>query len=333
MGTRRRVAERKPVALAIETLEDRFLLSGAASLSVPAPMHEPTAILAAAPNSTATNAARSASPQESPSYASAQPAPASVVSQPLSAASAKGAGGINYIPLFFPTAINPPGYQRDADGDQEVLIRVDADAYRNVASAAPLSFVDNDAAGGQNFALPYRALEEITARTASPLPFLPLLSASGLGILGTASSPWIPPAAAISGNASGNHDPPVREDGGSPMPETPQALPATPLPRLEKSAASPPHLPPRVPLADRVPIDLEAIQRGVDAFLQQLSQLSEQWSDSRLLEKIVPCLLATSVAGYGWFRFRNRRERRLADLSGQDGLITAPTIFLPGEEG
>jgi hypothetical protein len=77
---------------------------------------------------------------------------------------------------------------------------------------------------------------------------------------------------------------------------------------------------------------VEAIQCGVDAFFQQLGDLSEEWRDGQLLEKLAPWLLAASVAGYGWIRWRDRGDHRLADLLGCDRPETVPTIFLPGGE-
>lgn len=86
-------------------------------------------------------------------------------------------------------------------------------------------------------------------------------------------------------------------------------------------------------LAELLPIDVEAIQRGAEVFFQRLSELTEEWHEGQLVEKLAPWILVASVAGYGWIRLRDRRDRCLADLLASDQPETIPTIFLPGGKG
>src|SRR5579875_1173884 len=60
MGTRRRDAQRRQISLTVEALEDRFLLSGAVSLSIPTPANGPTVHVAPAQVSAVGSETRSA---------------------------------------------------------------------------------------------------------------------------------------------------------------------------------------------------------------------------------------------------------------------------------
>jgi hypothetical protein len=305
MGTPRRDAQRRQVSLTVEALEDRWLLSDAASLSIPAATNGPAVPLPAAHINSAGNEIRSLSPQGSPDN-----------SPPWQA---------TIVPLH-PMMSD----QRDDDGDNDLYDITDNDNPGSAFFGYPLLFSAGNHA--LDFALPAGSPAQMALPAASLISFLPLLSASGLGV--TSVSPLFPTPSptAVAENAPQDPDPAPGKEDMRPMPSAPEAPPSALPPLVEESLESPP-LPPKGPFVELLPIDVEAIQRGVDAFFQQLSDLSEEWREGQLLEKLAPWLLATSVAGYGWVRLRDRRDRSLADLLGSERLETILTIFLPGGEG
>jgi hypothetical protein len=307
MGTRSKDAERRQISLTIEALEDRFLLSGAVVLCPPSSANQPTPALLGAPNNAAQNGNVSVRPQEVPGRTSAWPIPA------------------------YPS--NPISAQRDAGVDDDDLPGMtDRDAARNSAAGFPLpSFACNNITGTLDFALPSRAAGQMDLSAANLMPFLPLVSASGIGAMKMVPIAPLSSISAVSGNEAWNNVPvPGREEIPQ-SPTVPQAPPSFLPPLAEKPADSPPPLSGR--FAALLPIDVEAIQRGMDVFFQQLGDLSEEWRDSRVLEKLAPWLLAASLAGYGWLRLRDRRDRCLTDILPADSPKTAPSIFLPGGEG
>jgi hypothetical protein len=223
-------------------------------------------------------------------------------------------------------------YQRDDDGDNDSPDIADPDNAHNAVFGYPLlCTTDNHGAGCLDLALLTRTPEQMASPTASLISFLPLLSASGLGITNTGSLLPIPSSAAAENLPADHHVAPGREDL-RPLPATPEALPST-LPSPAEEAPDTPPLSAGGPLAELLPIDVEAIQRGAEVFFQQLSQLSEEWHEGQLVEKLAPWLLVASVAGYGWIRLRDRRDRCLADLLATDRPETIPPIFLPGGKG
>jgi hypothetical protein len=306
MGTRRRDTQRRQVSLAVEALEDRFLLSGAASLSIPAATNGPPALPAATHLSAAPKETRSVTPQEMPGY----PATGQTIALPVN-----------------PIMSSP----REQDGDDDDPPgKTDEDASHNIAMGFPLPGpACNNSTCGIDSTLPPRSLEQMTLPAANLMPFLPLFSASGLGVTKIISVPPIIPATAVSVYAPEHHGPPPGKEEMRPMPAAPETPPSALPPLVEKPAGAPSS---GGPFAELLPIDVEAIQRGVDAFFQRMGDLSEEWRDGQLLEKLAPWLLAASVVGYGWIRLRDRRDRDLADLLGCEQPETVPTIFLPGGE-
>ncbi len=303
MGTRRRDAQRRQVSLTVEALEDRFLLSGAASLSIPAPTNEHADHVAPAHVSAAVNETRSASPL-----------------------------GITGHSLAWQTTAFPltpmMSYQRDDDGDHDSPDITDSGNSDGAVFGYPLlCTADNHVAGCLDLTLLTRTPEQMVLPTASLFSFLPLLSASGLGITNIGCLLPIP-ATAVAENLAANPDPAAGKEELRPLPSTPEALP----PRGEDTRETPPSLH-RGALVELLPIDVEAIQRGAEVFFQQLRELSEEWHDGRLVEKLAPWLLVASVAGYGWIRLRDRRDRCLAHLLASDWPETIPPIFLPGGKG
>lgn len=326
MATRKRDAKRRQVSLAVETLEDRFLLSGDASLSFPTATSGHSVPFAVVPNSMANNETKYISLQQGlPSAA-----------QYITHFGDKGTMSTNYHTIIPNPLVYPPmGLRLDEDGDgDDPPGRMDGDASRNNAlEFLPTIFNCSDAAGCPSFALPPQSPVQMTLAAANGMSLLPLLSAAGLGVGKTVPLTLLSPAATLSGNAPGNPGPPSRKDEMQPMPAHPEVRPSALPPLAEEPAEPPPLSKPSGPLVELLPIDVEALQRGVDAFFQQLGDLSEEWPGGRLLEKLAPWLLAVSVAGYGWIRFQDRRERSLAELFGSDRSETVPVIFLTGEEG
>ncbi|HEY7331296.1 MAG TPA: LEPR-XLL domain-containing protein [Gemmataceae bacterium] len=323
MGTRRRDAERRQASLAVEALEDRFLLSGAVSHSTPAATNEHSALFAAAHNGAVMSETASRSPQAALDKSSALQNPD---------VAAKDILNVNSARLVLNAPVKPIiGYQREMDVDEDDAPgRTERDAPRNGPLVFPLSaYGCNEAMPSLDCPLPSRSPAQAMLPAANLMSFLPVLSASGLGAAKMAS---LSPAIAISENTSGNHDPAPSKDERRPMPAVPQ-VPPTPLsPKVAESAEPPPSSVIR-PLAELLPIDVEAIQQGVDAFFQELGDLSEEWREGRVFEELAPWLLAASLAGYGWIRLRDHRDRRLADLLGMDRPEAAPPVFIPGGEG
>lgn len=307
MGTRRRDAQRRQVSLAVEALEDRFLLSDAVSVSIPAATNGPLL----------------------------PPAPAHIPAAGKEARSVSSQGNPDHSPAWQTTALplHPMmSYQRDDDGDNDFTDITDRDNMQTPFSEYPLiCSTGNHTTGCLDFTLPVGSPEQITLPTASLVSFLPLLSASGLGVTNIASllpAPW---ATAIEENAPRILDPVPGKEELRPMPAAPE-MPPSALPPLVQERPEPPPSSTGGPLAELLPIDGEAIQRGVDAFFQQLRDLSEEWRDGEVLEKLAPWLLAASVAGYGWIRLHDRRGRYLADPLGFDQPGTILSIFLSGRE-
>src|SRR5579875_1890878 len=257
MGTRRRDAQRRQVSLTVEALEDRFLLSGAASLSLPAPANGPSVPLAPAHISAPGNETRSASLQANPDNASS-----------------------------WQTTAFPPhstmSYQRDDDGDNDLPDMTDRGNSDNAVFGYPLLCTTaNHAAGCDDLALLTRAPEQGASPAASLISFLPLLSATGLGITNRGALLPIPSTVAAD-NAPANHNPAPGKEELRPLPATP-ALPST-LPPLAEEMPDTPPLSGGRSLAELLPIDVEAIQRGAEVFFQRLSELTEEWHEGQLVE-------------------------------------------------
>jgi hypothetical protein len=323
MSTRTRDAERRQVSLAVEALEDRFLLSGAASLSTPAATNQPSLPLVAAHSSAAKNDASSASQQ----MPLGQP---SVWQTPTVAA--KNALSVNSVPFVMnaplsPAMVHPP----DDDGDHDEPPGMeDGEASRNAALAVPPpSSAGNNATAGRDFAAGSRLPEPMNRPAVNPMAFLPLLSAAGLGTTKTAP---LPAVNAASETPQGSVSPAPGKDEMRPMPAVPEAPPTPPPPLAEEPTEPAPSLL-TGPFAELLPIDMEAIQHGVDAFFKQLGDLSEEWRDGGVFEKLMPWLLAAGVAGYGWLHLRDNKVRLLADFFDRGRPEAAPTIFPPGGEG
>jgi hypothetical protein len=322
MGTRRRDAERRQVSLAVEALEDRFLLSGAASLSTPAATNEHSALFPAAHNHAEKNQTRSPSAQATLVQDSAWETSATV---------SKNAPSAHPAPLTMNALVKPMmDYQQDEDGsDDDSLDRTDGDASRNVPVVLPPSaYACDDAMPSLDCSFLSRSPEQTLLPAANLLAFLPLLSATGLG---AAKITPLSPATSISEYALGNSDPVPAKEEMRPLPAVPQAPPTPPSPQVAEPAEPRP-LSARGPLAELLPIDAEAIQQGVDAFFKELGDLAEEWREGRVLEALAPWLLAASLAGYGWIRLRAQRDRHLADLLGA-GQPGSASSFLPGAEG
>jgi len=307
MGTRRRDAQRRQVSLTVEALEDRFLLSSAASLAIPIPTNGPAVYVAPVHASAAGNETRFAFPPGNTGH-----------------------------PLAWQTTAFPitpmMSYPRDDDGDNDSPDITDPDNSGKVVFGYPLLCTnDNHAAGCVDLALLTRTPEQVALPATSLISFLPLLSASGLGITNLGSLLPIP-STAVAENLPGNRDPAPGKEELRPLPATPEAPPSA-LPRLAEETPDTPPSSGGGALAELLPIDVEAIQRGADVFFQQLSELSEEWHDGQLVEKLALWLLIASVAGYGWIRLRDRRDSCLADLLASDRLEAAHPIFLPGGKG
>ena len=307
MGTRRRDAQHRQVSLTVETLEDRFLLSGAASLSMPTPTNGPVVLVASAHNTAVRNEAHPASPRGISGYSLA--------------------GQSTSFPLHPLMA-----YQHDDDGDNDSPDITDSGNSDNADFGYPLlCTTDNHAVGCLDLTLLTRTPEQMALPTVSLISFLPLLSASGLGITNVGSLLPIP-STAVCENLPANHDPAPGKEDLRPLPVTPEASPSTLPPMAEDTPDTPPSSRGR-PLAELLPIDVETIQRGAEVFFLQLSELSEEWQEGQLFERLAPWLLVASVAGYGWIRLRDRRDRCLADLLTSDRPETVPPIFLSGGKG
>ena len=89
-------------------------------------------------------------------------------------------------------------------------------------------------------------------------------------------------------------------------------LPAEFLPAVLPVPAAVPDSPPveassGSPIADVLPIDVEAIGRSLDAFLDRLASLSQEWIDGPMIEKLTPWCMAVTVVAFEWARLRRRR--------------------------
>jgi hypothetical protein len=129
--------------------------------------------------------------------------------------------------------------------------------------------------------------------------------------------------------------PRVMEGPVSPLPEkeraslVEQAKPLL-LPLAGPASDNPAPEPSRgAPFADLLPFDVEAAQRRVDAFFERLAELSEEWTDGQLLDKLAPWCMAATVVIYEWARRRRRGSSWRAD-GGDSGPET--TAFLMGDE-
>jgi hypothetical protein len=149
------------------------------------------------------------------------------------------------------------------------------------------------------------------------------LSAAGLSRLGLAAAIALPAAvisletgeAVASSYGEEAEMPPAAESAPQPVPP--------PVAATDGPAPAPS---PGGPIADLVPIDVEAIQRGVDSFFERLAGLSEEWSDGQVLEKLTPWCMAATVAAHEWARWRRLRRALRGDSA--DGGPEAAALLM-----
>jgi hypothetical protein len=58
---------------------------------------------------------------------------------------------------------------------------------------------------------------------------------------------------------------------------------------------------------------MEAIQHSADAFFEGIAQISEEWQDNWIIQRLTPWLGAATVAAYQWVRLRRRQARSAPD--------------------
>jgi hypothetical protein len=150
------------------------------------------------------------------------------------------------------------------------------------------------------------------------------LSVAGLGAAGGVGGATVLPVPTVPSPAGQGQAPPEASEG-TPEALGPQTLEAPP-PAAGPDGPSPAYSP-GDPFTDFLPVDLEAIQRGADAFFEQLADLAAEWDDAGVIEKLTPWLMAATVVTYEWFRLRRMRTTAV-----DDG-CAGPAGFLAGGEG
>ncbi|HTU16794.1 MAG TPA: hypothetical protein VMG10_01925 [Gemmataceae bacterium] len=93
----------------------------------------------------------------------------------------------------------------------------------------------------------------------------------------------------------------------------------------------PPVASPGDPFAELLPIDVDAIQRGADAFFEKLARLSEEWKGARTIHELTPWLLVTGLVAYEWLRLQ--RMRSSYPVGPNEDSDIEPALFLMGDEG
>jgi hypothetical protein len=355
MGARGIDPRRRSAPLSVEPLEDRLLLSGAGTLVVDPisalSAHSPVAIQqnsqsrVPVPNDSTIQGSRAG---PSSSVADAAGLPAAVPQHPASAAARENEPGQVFYPV---TLLHPPigpttyqpfplwrgqetapqregTYQPDGDNDFPTEGMEEAHPHYNQALLPPYSFTNEDS-GGANYGAPSVSPEQLPAHNGGPHLLLNLLSAAGFGLAATpvaaAASPFA--ASRYAGKDQGES---TGGEGGKTMPAVPQSSPLL-LPQPASEPDSPPlESSPGGPFADLLPIDLAAIERSADAFFQQLAHFSEEWHDSRVIEKLTPWFVAASLVAFSWLRLR--RKQSFSAPAFEDSWEPGPAVFLTGEE-
>jgi hypothetical protein len=361
MGARRIDPRRRSVLLAVEPLEDRFLLSAAVSSSVgacaaPAPPNpvagqQRVQSQPSPPNDSAAQQTTSGPSAPVPAVKAAQEETglvlkgesggtsggAQAVSTPVagtppptsnSVTGEKGSWQALYSAASPHAAIDPYARGRDDDDDSPTMEYEEAHLPSHQASfeqyhstIAVIAVLHDGASAGPG---------GTTIQVGSPHSTLDLLSAAGLGTVGLARAATILPATTASletgwghGHAEGNE--------GREKPQAPQGQPLI-IPPLAGEEEDPPLVSsPGGPFANLLPMDVEAIQRSADAFFEQLARLSEEWHDSGVIEKLTPWLVAASVVAYKWVRLR--RKRGFSPPGSEDNWEAGPAVLLAGDEG
>lgn len=360
MGARRIDPRQRSVLLSVEPLEDRFLLSAAAisgvgGYAVPAPPNPVADQQRVQPQPSSSNdsaaqqtTARASVPllatkmvQDEPRYAlsggSSGPssgvhaASGSIAGIPLptsnSVTGEKGNWPALY-PVFSSHATIADAWGPDHDDDSPTMEHEEAHLHSHPASfeqylptnSAIARTHDDASAGTGGTPIPAGSLHAA----------LNLLSAAGLGTVGVARVATVLPAAAslVTGGGQGHSE---GNEGRETTPKAPNSLPLVIPPPAEEEEGPPPASAPCGPFADLLPIDMEAIQRSADAFFEQLTHLSDEWQDSRAIEKLTPWLIAASVVAYKWAWLR--RKGSFSTPDSEDNWEAGPAVFLTGDEG
>jgi hypothetical protein len=98
------------------------------------------------------------------------------------------------------------------------------------------------------------------------------------------------------------------EEEMEPPPQMRPAPPSSAAPPAEERESPP--LTPILgcPFADRLPLDVEAIQHSADAFFEQIAKISEEWQDGRVFQELTPWIAAACMAAYQWVRLRKKQS-------------------------
>jgi hypothetical protein len=154
--------------------------------------------------------------------------------------------------------------------------------------------------------------EQTPAQDGAHLLLLNLFSTAGLGSAATGVVPTTSRVAA-SGDVGVRLGGAAREERREPIPKLSNLPPSRDVPPAEETEAPPPAPVLGSPFADLLPIDMEAIQHNADAFFEQIAQISEEWQDNWIIQRLTPWLVAATVAAYQWVRLRRRQARSSSD--------------------
>jgi hypothetical protein len=321
MGARRKDRGRKPVILSVEPLEDRFLLSGGSLVEAPpAASYSTHSSVANQQNAPPRTDAQNVLPPKLPTSGPSVPtAPANslspaVVQYPSSPSLGENAllQLLNSVALLRASAASA-AYRPDDDDDDD-LPAMDRDggyAHPNQMLALPSLFT-NQNADGLDPCCAILIQEQGPAQNGVHLALLNLFSTAGLGSAATTVVPTVSRVAA-SGDMGEHAGKPAREERTEPIPELPNPSGSLDTPPAGESENQQPAPVLGVPFADLLPIDVEAIQRSADAFFEQIAQISEEWHDNWIIQKLTPWLVIATVAGYQWVRLRRRQVRSAPD--------------------
>ncbi len=322
MGARRKDRGRKPVILSVEPLEDRFLLSGGSLVEAPPAdshsAHSPVANQQnPPPRMDAQNVLLTKTPTSGPSVPTGQASSLPLAAPQYASNPAIGENRLwqllNSAAQLRASAASTAYHSDDGDddGDPPAMDRDGGYVHSNEMLALPCLFT-NQNANGLDPCCAILIQEQGLAQNGVHLALLNLFSTAGLGSAATAVVPTVSRVAA-SGDMEEHAGQPPREESTEPIPELPNPPRSLDAPPDGESENQPPTPVLGVPFADLLPIDVEAIQRSADAFFERIGQISEEWHDNGIIQKLTPWLVIATVAGYQWVRLRRRQVRSALD--------------------
>jgi hypothetical protein len=222
-------------------------------------------------------------------------------------------------------SLDMPGVDRDDDaemGDDDARLFSKQESFDH--SLATSSVIAGFASGSST----ENAGSRIQVENLQGTP--ELLATTGWGTARLVGIAAAAPAASASRSFNQDHEPSLEDKERQAPPLVPESSPLDISPPDALRDDPSPAFPPIMPFATYLPIDTEAIQRSADILFEQLAQLSEQWNDRRIVERLLPWVAAAGVVAYEWVCLRWLRSFPVLDSEENSGPV--PACLLRGKE-